>query len=115
MDREGYKLRKKTFNLLSRRGGVLHPINKCINLADKYPKRTQKTLAIKTEVGYIGIMHLNLTKMNENLYKQKVQNETPYSPSGRKLIERRKGTKEFSVRLDEITSLSLLEKVRKNL
>lgn len=115
MDREGYKLRKKTFNLLSRRGGVLHPINKCINLADKYPKRTQKTLAIKTEVGYIGIMHLNLTKMNENLYKQKVQNETPYSPSGRKLIERRKGTKEFSVRLDEITSLSLLEKVRKKL
>lgn len=47
MDREGYKLRKKTFNLLSRRGGVLHPINKCINLADKYLNGHKKTLAIK--------------------------------------------------------------------
>ncbi|RBP87849.1 group II intron reverse transcriptase/maturase [Cytobacillus firmus] len=115
MDKEGYKLRIKTYNILAKRGGVLQSTNKCVNLAVKYPERTQKTLAIETEVGFVGIMLLNLAKMNENLFKQKVQDETPYSPSGRALIEKRKGTREIGIRHDEITSLSLLEKIRKEL
>ncbi|MEK4671391.1 group II intron reverse transcriptase/maturase [Niallia sp. FSL R7-0271] len=115
MDKEGFKLKIKTYNILTKRGGVEKPINECINLADKYPERRQKTLAIATEVGFVGVMPLNLAKMNENLFKQKVQNETPYSPSGRLLIEKRKGTKDFSIRHDEITSLNFLDKIRKNL
>src|SRR5690606_35065305 len=56
MDKEGYKLRIKTYNILAKRGGVLQSTNKCVNLAVKYPERTQKTLAIETEVGFVGIM-----------------------------------------------------------
>jgi RNA-directed DNA polymerase len=115
MDKEGYKLRKKTYHILTGRGGIERPINECINLADKYPERTQKTMAVETDVGFIGIAVLNLAKMNENLYNQKIQNETSFSPSGRLLIEKRKGEKDIRIRRDEITSLTFLQKIRKEL
>lgn len=115
MDKEGYKLKKVSYHVLSKRGCESVPINQCINLKDKYPDRTQRTMAIKTEIGYVGMMILNLCSMNEALYIQKVQEETPYSPAGRLLIEKRKEKRDFRIRRDEITSLNLLDKITKNL
>ena len=95
-------LKYTAYKSLKRYGGQWIKANKVSNLIGLHSGHTAHIPAIKYKGMYIGITDLNFAKWVNHFPKN--QNETPYTPEGRELYNKRIRKRGLKVRTDEVNS-----------
>ena len=97
-----WKLKYTAYKSLKRYGGEWIKANRVSNLIGLHQGHTAHIPAIKYNGMYIGITDINFAKWDNPRLKN--QKETPYTPEGRELYNKRMRKKGLKVRTDEVNS-----------
>lgn len=100
--KHAWLLKYTAYKSLKRYGGQWIRANEVSNLIGLHYGHKAHIPAIKYKGMYIGITDINFAKWNNPQCKN--QNETPYTPEGRKLYNKRMRKKGLRVRTDEVNS-----------
>lgn len=100
--KHAWLLKYTAYKSLKRYGGQWIRANEVSNLIGLHYGHKAHIPAIKYKGMYIGITYINFAKWNNPQCKN--QNETPYTPEGRKLYNKRMRKKGLRVRTDEVNS-----------
>ena len=95
-------LKYTAYKSLKRYGGQWIRANEVSNLIGLHYGHKANIPAIKYKDMYIGVTDINFAKWNNPRCKN--QNETPYTPEGRELYNKRMRKKGLKVRTDEVNS-----------
>jgi len=98
-------LKYAAYKALKPYGGKWIPANQVNNLISIHQNYTTQIPAIEHDNMKIGITSLSFVKWKKTQLKN--QNETPYTPEGRKLHNKRTNKKPLLARADELLSLHL--------
>lgn len=97
-----WKLKYTAYKSLKRYGGKWVKANKVSNLIGLHSGHNANIPAIEYKGMYIGITDINFAKWENPMAKN--QKETPYTPEGRELYNKRMRKKGLKVRVDEVNS-----------
>lgn len=97
-----WKLKYTAYKSLKRYGGKWVKANKVSNLIGLHSGHNAHIPAIEYNGMYIGITDINFAKWENPTAKN--QKETPYTPEGRELYNKRMRKKGLKVRVDEVNS-----------
>lgn len=97
-----WKIKYTAYKSLKRFGGKWIPANRVSNLIGWHKGRNAHIPAIRYKGKYIGITDLNFAAWKKPSIKR--QDETPYTPEGRELYNKRMRKKGLNVRTDEVNS-----------
>ena len=95
-------LKYTAYKSLKRYGGQWIRANKTANLIGLHSGHKAHIPAIQYKGMYIGITDINFAKWNNPMAKN--QKETPYTPEGREIYNKRMRKKGLKVRVDEVNS-----------
>jgi group II intron reverse transcriptase/maturase len=95
-------LKYTAYKSLKRHGGKWIRANRVSNLIGLHYGRNANIPAVKYKDMYIGITDINFASWNNPV--QKNQAETPYTPEGRELYNKRMRKKGLRIRTDEVNS-----------
>jgi len=113
MKKYSYYLANLSINKLRKNGGYLILCKKTSNLTSLHQEYNYKVPAIKYKDMYIGITYLSMCRFQ--WCQNKNQQETPYTPEGRKIYAQRSSKRPLKVRADDIFTLKLSEIASQNL
>lgn len=106
-------LARAGYRRLRRYGGTTTPANMVNNLVSVHAQYKTRIPSIRHQNMIVGLTYLGFATWHRAPFKN--QEETPYTPEGRKLYRERTGKKLLQVRADELLSPSLLHLIGQQL